>query len=87
MRLGDDIDEYCSRCKRTTNHSVLSLVGEEVKKVRCRTCNYEHNYRKNRAGKKEMSAQEAFDKVLASVMGQQPATPGPAPIPKKGRKS
>ena len=75
MRLGDTIDDYCSRCKRSTNHSVVSLAGEEAKKVRCRTCNYEHNYHKNRGGKKEMSAKEAFDKVLASVMGQQQTLP------------
>ena len=75
MRLGDTIDDYCSRCKRTSNHSVVSLGDEDAKKVRCRTCNYEHNNRKNRGGKKEMTAKEAFDKVLASVMGQQQGIP------------
>ena len=69
-RLGDDIDDYCSRCQRTTDHSVVVMAGEEVQKVRCRTCNFEHKYRKNKSGRKEMSAQEAFQKVLASVSGQ-----------------
>ncbi len=71
MRLGDDVDDYCSRCKLSTNHSVVSLVGDEVKKVRCRTCNYEHNYRHNKGGKGQMSKQEAFDKVLAKVMSSE----------------
>ena len=70
MRLGDDIDDHCSRCKRTTDHSVVSMAGEEVQRVRCRTCGFEHKYRHNMSGKKEMSAQEAFKKVLASVTGQ-----------------
>ena len=69
-RLGDDIDDYCSRCKRTTDHSVVTMGGEEVQKTRCRTCGNEHSYRKNKGGKKELSAQEAFQKVLSSVTGQ-----------------
>jgi len=69
-RLGDDIDDYCSRCQRTTDHSVVVMAGEEVQTARCRTCNFEHKYRKNKSGRKEMSAQEAFQKVLASVSGQ-----------------
>ncbi len=68
MRLGDDVDDYCSRCKLSTNHSAGSLVGEDVKKVRCRTCGYEHNYRHNKGGRSQMTKQEAFDKVLAKVM-------------------
>ncbi|HUQ50383.1 MAG TPA: hypothetical protein VM056_06690 [Terriglobales bacterium] len=81
MRLGDYIDDYCSRCKFSSDHSVVSMVGEEVKKVRCRTCNTEHNYRHNK-GSKEMTAQEAFAKVLASVQGQQ-AGSAPEKVKKK----
>jgi hypothetical protein len=74
-RLGDDIDDYCSRCQRTTDHSVVTMSGEEVQKTRCRTCGSEHKYRKNKGGRKEMSAQEAFQKVLASVSGQMQDAP------------
>jgi len=70
MRLGDYIDDHCSRCKRTTDHAVVSMQGEEVQKVRCRTCSYEHKYRHNMTGKKAMTKEEAFQKVLASVTGQ-----------------
>jgi len=70
MRLGDYIDDHCSRCKRTTDHSVVAMAGEEVLKVVCRTCNFEHKYRHNKTGKKEMTKEEAFQKVLASVTGQ-----------------
>ena len=70
MRLGDNIDDYCSRCKRTTDHAAVSIAGEEVLTVRCRTCNFEHKYRHNKTGKKEMTKEEAFQKVLASVTGQ-----------------
>jgi hypothetical protein len=46
------------------------MSGEEVQKTRCRTCGNEHSYRKNKGGKKELSAEEAFQKVLSSVTGQ-----------------
>jgi hypothetical protein len=84
MRLGDYIDDYCSRCKLSTDHAVVSMVGDETKKVRCRTCDTEHNYRHNK-GSKEMTAQEAFNKVLASVMGQQSSST-PETKKSKGRK-
>ena len=29
LRLGDDVDDYCIKCKRLTNHSILSLVDGE----------------------------------------------------------
>jgi len=84
-RLGDEVDDYCSRCKLTTDHRVVSMEGEEVSKVRCRTCDYEHNYRKNKTGRKEMTNKEAFDKVLASVMNTQPGLTDNA-APKKKRR-
>jgi formate dehydrogenase maturation protein FdhE len=44
LRLGDDIDDYCAKCKRITNHSIVSLLEHEPAKVRCRTCYSEHAY-------------------------------------------
>ncbi len=84
-RLGDEVDDYCSRCKRTTDHRVVSMAGDEVSKVRCGTCTYEHNYRHNRTGRKEMTAKEAFDRVLASVTNTQPGLQTPAPKKKSRR--
>lgn len=83
MRLGDYIDDHCSRCKRTTDHSVMAMAGDEVVKVVCRTCNSEHKYRHNKTGKKEMTAAEAFQKVLGSVSGQLGDT---APNKPKGKR-
>jgi len=74
MRLGDIVEDYCTRCKLSLDHSIVAMNGEEVLQVRCRTCNGEHKYRKNR-GKKQMTAQEAFNKVLASVTAAQDPTP------------
>jgi hypothetical protein len=89
MRLGDDVDDHCSRCKRTTDHAVVAMTGEEVLKTRCRTCNNEHPYRHNQGRKKEMTAKEAFDKLVATMPGGQTeaqADDPPAAEPKKARK-
>jgi len=71
MRLGDNIDDYCTRCKRSLDHSVVAMMGEEVLKTRCRTCDTEHKYRRNKSGRKELTKEEAFNRVLASVMTAQ----------------
>ncbi|MGH9571400.1 MAG: hypothetical protein ACRD4F_17280 [Candidatus Angelobacter sp.] len=75
MRLGDDIDDHCSRCKRTTDHFVVSMMGDEVLKTRCRTCNAEHKYRQNKSRNRELTAKEAFDTLLARAMGTPEAEP------------
>jgi hypothetical protein len=28
-RLGDDIDDFCVKCKRVMNHSVVSILNDE----------------------------------------------------------
>jgi len=70
MRLGDTIDDHCSRCKRTTDHAIVATMGDDVVKVVCRTCSSEHKYRHNMTGKKELTAEQAFQKVLSNVTGQ-----------------
>ena len=44
-RLGDVIDDFCVKCRRLTNHSVVSLLNGSAAKVRCRTCHSDHDYR------------------------------------------
>ncbi|HLJ88755.1 MAG TPA: hypothetical protein VKZ53_18190 [Candidatus Angelobacter sp.] len=77
MRLGDYIDDHCSRCKRTTDHSIVAMYGEEVLKTRCRTCDSEHKYRQNKSRSKEMTASQAFDTLLSSVGGEQTEAASP----------
>lgn len=72
LRLGDIIDDYCSRCKLLTNHSIVSLLNGQPAKVQCRTCFNEHNYRHGKgAEKKKRSSHKArlFDEVLSSITG------------------
>jgi len=77
-RLGDIIDDHCTRCHMLTNHSVAAMVGEEVKKVRCRTCNHEHDYRHGKGGQKKAKL-SAYEQVLASILGGKPGEAAPKP--------
>jgi hypothetical protein len=45
LRLGDILDDYCTRERRLTNHAVVAMVGAEVKQTRCTTCDTEHEYK------------------------------------------
>lgn len=44
VRLGDIIDDYCVKCKRITNHAIVSLMSEKPAKVRCCSCYKEHDF-------------------------------------------
>src|ERR1700683_4587631 len=70
LRLRDIIDDYCVKCKRLTNHAVVSIMNGAAAKVRCRTCYSDHDFRNEQAppSKKELARQkELFNAVLAGV--------------------
>jgi outer membrane biosynthesis protein TonB len=68
-RLGDDIDDYCVRCKRLTNHLVVSVMYAEPAKVRCRTCHSDHDYRREQPPPPKVDLRKAalFNEVLKKV--------------------
>lgn len=99
LRLCDVIDDYCVKCRRLTNHSIVSLMNGGAAKVRCRTCYSDHDYRNEQAPptKKELAKQkELYNAVLSGVAPAAasgdavpaeaaPADP-PAAAPKKKKK-
>ena len=70
-RLGDDLDDYCIKCKRLTNQSILAIVDGEPVKVRCRSCYHEQPYRRGEIppSKKDLKKAELFKEVLSSIPG------------------
>lgn len=94
LRLGDVIDDYCVKCRRVTNHSIVSIVNGEAAKVRCRTCYHDHDYRHEQAppSKKDLKKAELFNEVLSTAPAgaETPAaeaTDGSEEDKKKGRKT
>jgi hypothetical protein len=76
IRLGDDIDDFCVRCKRVMNHNVVSVLNGQAAKVRCRTCHSDHDFRHEQAPPPKVDARKAalFNEVLKKV------APGEAPV-------
>ncbi len=85
-RLGDVIDDHCIKCRRVTNHSIVSIINTEAAKVRCRTCYHDHDYRHEIAppSKKDLKKMELFNQVLSGVSAPaQAEEEPPAPAEKK----
>jgi hypothetical protein len=80
LRLGDIIDDFCVKCRRLTNHAIVSLLNGAAAKVRCRTCYSDHDFRNEIAPptKKELLKQkELYQAVLAGVV---PAEAAEVPV-------
>jgi len=75
-RLGDDIDDFCVKCKRVMNHSVVSILNNAPAKVRCRTCHSDHDFRNEQPPPPKVDPRKAalFNQVLENVTG----SPAPA---------
>jgi len=78
-RLGDIIDDYCVKCKQIMNHAIVSMLGADPAKVRCRTCHSDHDYRREQAPppKVDLRKQALFQEVLSKLEpGAGPALDG-----------
>lgn len=77
-RLGDDIDDFCVKCKRVMNHAVVSLLNDQPAKVRCRTCHSDHDFRNQQPPPPKVDPRKAalFQQVLENVTGLPPEAAG-----------
>jgi hypothetical protein len=81
LRLGDTLDDYCPRERRLANHTIVAMVGDDIRLTRCTTCDTEHVYKGGKAPrlrKKPTSVEAAYNEVLESVK-QDTRTPAAAP--------
>jgi hypothetical protein len=83
LRLGDVIDDYCVKCRRVTNHAIVSMMNGDAAKVRCRTCYGDHDYRHEQAppSKKDLKKAALFNAVLSGVAGAGEAGPSAESTP------
>lgn len=77
LRLGDDLDDHCIKCKRVTNHAIVALVNDAPAKVRCRSCYHDHEFLHEQAppSKKDLKKLQA-----ASAPAPEAAQDDVAPI-------
>jgi hypothetical protein len=45
IAVGSDVEAYCTKCKMVLAHAVVAMEGAKPRRVRCNTCNGEHNFR------------------------------------------
>lgn len=86
LRLGDEIDDFCVRCHRITNHFIVSMLENKPAKVRCRSCHSDHNFLE---GQQPPSRRELLKEKLAreaaSESGAETAPPDPPAKSRRGR--
>lgn len=60
VRLGDEVQTYCGRCKEERTHQAVALNSQGgVERVICRTCQGNHLYRDRHASVKKETTEKA----------------------------
>jgi hypothetical protein len=67
VRLGDIVDDYCTRERRVTNHAVVAMIEDQIQLTRCTTCDTEHPYKAARVPRKRKKTETGvlYEQVLA----------------------
>ncbi len=62
LRVGGEIEAWCTRCRQIDNHTILAIQGNTPLKVMCNICRSQHNYRSGQStssGAKSTSPRKA----------------------------
>ena len=81
LRLGDILDDYCPRERRVTNHVIVAMIAEDVKQVRCTTCDADHGFKHAKVPRQRRKAETPaalYAQVLAT--GPKRVLHEPAPL-------
>ena len=77
LSAGDIIEARCTRCRAVMNHRIIAMVGEQIVRVECNTCNGAHNYHEPKEPKKAAAGSTAARKT-ATAPRQTRKEPGAA---------
>lgn len=55
LKVGCDVDGWCTKCKLVLAHTIEVLVGSDIKRVCCNTCKGKHQYKAHPPGTKTAS--------------------------------
>lgn len=82
-RPGDVLDDYCPRERRITDHAIVAMIDDEIRRTRCATCDAEHEYKEGKVPTPRRKTQPPalFTQVLDGLNGSSPKPQQPpAPI-------
>lgn len=80
-RPGDVLDDYCPRERRITDHAIVAMIDDEIRRTRCGVCDAEHEYKEAKvpAPRRKTPPPALFSQVLEGMNG--PPRPHPASAP------
>jgi hypothetical protein len=52
ISVGSDVEAYCTKCKIVLAHTVVAMGATKPRRVKCNTCDGEHNYRASKPAAK-----------------------------------
>ena len=81
--VGGDIDSWCTKCKLELGHTIIAIVDNVPKKVKCNTCNAQHNFRtkpvkgsrttSKSPTRKTRSKEKTYEEYISRLSGGDPA--------------
>lgn len=82
-RPGDVLDDYCPRERRITDHAIVAMIDDEIRRTRCGICDAEHEYKEGKvpAPRRKTQPPALFNQVLDNVNGSGPKPQSPPPPP------
>jgi hypothetical protein len=76
-RPGDVLDDYCPRERRITDHAIVAMIDDEIRRTRCGSCDAEHEYKEGKvpAPRRKTQPPALFNQVLDTMNGPVPHAP------------
>src|ERR687890_261722 len=70
-RPGDVLDDYCPRERRITDHAIVAMIDDEIRRTRCGVCDAEHEYKEAKvpAPRRKTQPPALFNQVLEGMNG------------------
>src|SRR5687768_16016701 len=70
-RPGDVLDDYCPRERRITDHAIVAMIDDEIRRTRCGSCDAEHEYKEAKVPSPRRKTQPPalFNQVLENAIG------------------
>ena len=71
FRPGDVLDDYCPRERRITDHAIVAMIDDEIRRTRCGICDAEHEYKEAKvpAPRRKTPPPALFTQVLDTMQG------------------
>lgn len=70
-RPGDVLDDYCPRERRITDHAIVAMIDDAIRRTRCGVCDAEHEYKgaKVPSSRRKTQPPALFNQVLDTMNG------------------